>query len=197
MKDKQVVDFIVRSLAAVKAAETPPALQEAAFTAAFTLLTGSMAEVALPSNAEGGAGEPRHQSAASSAGQTGSAMLDKIADGLGLTGAQVVHLFADKDGVPELKIKSSKLPSNKAAGARDIALLVMAARQLGGIDEYTDTEVLRNTAKYYGRFDSKHFAEHMKELDHCTMTANKSKKLTNPGIEDASELAKKYVSGPE
>ncbi len=69
----------------------------------------------------------------------------------------------------------------------------MAGRQLGGIDEYTDVEVLRETSKHYSRLDSKNFAKHMKALDHCTITANKAKKLTHPGIEEASELAKKYL----
>ncbi len=120
-------------------------------------------------------------------------MLDKIAMGLGLSAAQVVHLFADKDGVPELKVKSSKLPSQKATGARDIALLVMAARQLGGIDEY------RSSRCYEGLRPTRleNFAKHMKALDHCTITTSRAKKLTNPGIEEASELAQKYVGEPQ
>jgi hypothetical protein len=99
--------------------------------------------------------------------------------------------------VPELKVKSSNLPSQKATGARDIALLVMAARQLGGIDEYTELDVLRDATKDYGRLDSKNFAKHMKALDRCTITTNRAKKLTNPGIEEASELAQKYVGEPQ
>jgi hypothetical protein len=194
MDDNQVTDLVARALAVVKAAETPDALQEAAFTSALALLTGSPVQTSPGGNVGSGAvGQHGQQPPPSSNGHTGSTMLDKIAVGLGLTAGQVVHVFADKDGEPELKIRSSKLPSQKASGARDIALLVMAGRQLGGIDEYTDVEVLREASKHYSRLDSKNFAKHMKALDHCTITSNKAKKLTHPGIEEASELAKKYV----
>jgi hypothetical protein len=181
MDDKQVTDLIARALQVVKAAKTPTALEEVAFTSALALMTGSPYQVTPARNIE--AAGQRQQPPPYSNGQTGPAMLDRIAAGLGLTAGQVVHLFADKDGVPELKVKSSKLPSQKAAGARDIALLVMAARQLGELD------VLRETSKHYGRLDSTNFAKHMRALDHCTITTNRSKKLTNPGIEEASELA--------
>jgi hypothetical protein len=194
MDDQQVTDLISRALAAVKSAKTPPVLQEVAFTSALGLLIGSPAQ--LPHAGNVGAEGKRPHSPAKSNEETGSAMLDKIAIGLGLSAAHVVRLFADKDGVPELKVKSSKLPPQKAKGARDIALLVMAARQLGGIDEYTEMDVLRDASKHYGRLDPTNFAKHMKVLDHCTITTNRAKKLTNPGIEEASELAQKYVGEP-
>lgn len=191
MDDQQVADLIHRALAAVKSAKTPPALQEIAFTAALGLLMGN--PIQLPKTGNSGAEGKWTHSPSNSNEETGSVMLDKVAIGLGLNAKQVVHLFADKNGVPELKAKSSKIPSQKATGARDIALLVMAARQLGGIDEYTELGVLRDAAKHYSRLDSKNFAKHMKALDHCTITANGAIKLTNPGIDEASDLAHGYV----
>jgi hypothetical protein len=194
MEDSQATDLIARALAVMKAANTPDALLEVAFTSALALLTGSPVQ-GVPAGTVGGgaAGQQAQQPPPNSNGHTGSAMLDKIAVGLGLTAGQIVHLFADKDGEPELKVKSSKLPTQKANGTRHIALLVMAGRQLGGLEEYTDTDVVREASKHYSRFDSKNFSKHMKALDHCTITANKATKLTNPGVEEAAELAKKYV----
>jgi hypothetical protein len=91
MDDQQVTDLVSRALAAVKLAKTPPALQEVAFASALGLLIGSPAQ--LPHAGNIGAEGKRPHYPANPNAETGSAMLDKIAIGLGLSAAQVVHLF--------------------------------------------------------------------------------------------------------
>jgi hypothetical protein len=76
--------------------------------------------------------------------------------GLELAPEKVKRIFAEKDGAPQLIVKSSKMP--KAAAAHDIALLVMATRQVAGLDDYTEAEVIRETVRRYGKFDSTNFA---------------------------------------
>lgn len=124
-------------------------------------------------------------------------MLDKVAAGLDLPSNKIQRLFAEKDGAPELIVKATKLPKSKAGAAHDISLLTMAARQLGGLEDYTETGVLRDTTKRYGKFDSGNFGTQMRSLDNLILTdgkgANAKRKLTQPGVEAAAELAKKYL----
>jgi hypothetical protein len=74
----------------------------------------------------------------------------------------------------------------------------MAARQLGGVEEYTEAKVLWEACKRYGKFDQANFAAHMNGLDNLIITNGKGvsakRKLTQPGIEEATELAKQYLS---
>lgn len=195
MDEERVTKMLAAAAAAVEKAGVPEQFREAAFTAALGLLTGQQFAgeptsvlPAVPSP------PPAHSPAA---GSTGSKMLDLIADGLELDARRVQNLYADKDGSPELILKASKLPKVKSAAAHDIALLVMAARQLGGIDDYTEAKVLRDAAKRYGKFDQSNFGQHMRALDNLIITDGKGvsakRKLTQPGIEQAAELAKGYL----
>ena len=97
-----------------------------------------------------------------------------------------------------LIVKSTMLPKTVSAAACDIALLVMAARQLGSLEDYTDSEIIREVVKKYGKFDSANFAASIKSLDNLILTEGKGsgakRKLTVPGIEAAAELAMKYLS---
>jgi hypothetical protein len=49
------------------------------------------------------------------------------------------------------------------------------------------------------QFDRNNFAGHMKKLDNLIITNGKGvsakRKLTQPGIEEAAELANKYLAG--
>jgi hypothetical protein len=200
MDDAQVVDLLTRALAAVDTANIPDGLRETAFTSALALLTGGLtAAPAAPAPPVPGATTPPPPSGGPSVnGTTGSALLDKIAAGLEVELAKVKRLFAEKDGAPQLIVRSSKLPKAKAAAAHDIALLLMAARQLGGLDEYTEAEVIRDAVKHYGKFDQSNFSGQMKALDHYILTDGKGaatkRKLTHPGVEAAAAMVEKYAA---
>lgn len=191
MDEQHVTEMLAAAAAAVDKAGVPEELREVAFTAALGLLTGTQpAGGALGGAPAAGPPGPPGQPPT---GGSGSGMLDKIAAGLELDVRGVQNLYADKDDAPELIIKASKLPKAKAAAAYDIALLVMAGRQLGEIDDYTEAKVLREATKRYGKFDQSNFGQHMRALDNLILTSGKGpsamRKLTRPGIEAASELA--------
>ena len=193
MNEQDVSELLKRALAAVDSAALPEALRSDAFSSAVQLL----ARAEAPSSLGGGL---RPRSVGNSAGpmSSGVELLDRIAAGLGVDLGSIGNLFAEDDGVPVLILQSTKLPKTKAAAAHDIALLVMAARQLSGVDDYTEPDVLRDAVKRYGRFDVSNFGKHMADLDNLVLTSGQrsatKRKLTKPGIEAAAELAKSYLA---
>jgi hypothetical protein len=147
MNAERVTDLLADAVAAVEAANVPEGLREAAFTGALQLLAGEQLAVARSGAVEPPSAEqiaPRSDPVGA-----GSSVLDRVAAGLELDSSKVVRLFDEKDGAPELIVKAKDLPTAKSDAARDIALLVMAARQLGGIEEYTEANVLRDACKRY------------------------------------------------
>jgi hypothetical protein len=190
MNEEQVTAILAAAAAAFEKAEVPDGLRDAAFAGALQLLAGQQ-PVDTPEGprAAGGGSPVAHGS--------GSEVLDAIASGLELDARELRNLYADKNGSPELIVKASKLPRTKSAASHDIALLVMAARQLGGIDEYTEAKVLRDAAKRYGKFDQSNFGHHMRSLDNLIITqgtgGSAKRKLTQPGIERAAALARGYL----
>lgn len=101
-------------------------MTETAFTAALGLLTRGQ-----DLGAGGSAPPPASPTTKNTGGQTGggtpassgSTLLDHVAEGLDLEPAVVGRVFAEKNGAPEVSIKSSRLPKTASAGAYDIALL--------------------------------------------------------------------------
>jgi hypothetical protein len=198
MDDTEVAGLLTRALTAIDVAQVPEDLREVAFTNALALLNGGLTpapaglsastlSAALPASTVAGAGASSE-----------SGLLDKIAAAIGIELAKIKRVFAEQDGAPQLIVKSNKLPKAKAAAAHDIALLLMAGRQLGGLDDYTDAAILREVVKRYGKFDRANFAGQMKALDHYILTEGKGastkRKLTHPGIEAAAEMVDKYAT---
>jgi hypothetical protein len=201
--DGQVVGLLRRALEAIETAKIPDDLRESAFAAALGLLTGQ-------STSDAGGGDPApipaETGGESDSGQTvgggartatGSPLLDRVASGLEVDDSLVVRVFAEKNGVPELSVKTNRLPRTDSAGAHDIALLVMAARQLSKIEDSTEGATLRDACKTYGKLDQSNFSKHMKALDRLVRTEGRGqtakRTLTRPGIEKAAELVKQYA----
>jgi hypothetical protein len=194
MDDTQVADLLTRALVAIDAAQVPDDLREIAFTNALSFLNGGL----TPTPPGSSAPTLGDAMAAGAGTSSGSGLLDKIAAALGVEPAKIKRVFAEQDGVPQLIVKSNTLPKTKAAAAHDIALLLMAGRQLGGLDDYTEAAILRETVKRYGKFDRANFAGQMKALDHYILTEGKGastkRKLTHPGIEAAAKMVDKYAT---
>ncbi len=199
MNEGRVIDLLAGAVAAVEGADVPRDLREAAFTGALRLLAGEQQPAEPRPEASAPLSTAIQTSPGSDDAERDSAALDMVAAGLELEPSKVVKLFAEKDDAPELILKARNLPSAKSDAAQDIALLVMAARQLGGVEEYTEAKVLRAVCRRYGKFDSANFATHMKSLDNLVIAdgkgASTKRKLTQPGIEQAAELAEKYLGG--
>jgi len=192
MDDKTVTNLLKRAWAAVDGAGVPEHLHEVAYTAALEMLAGD-SPAADASNGAGGS-QARKNGRSTASGS----VIDKVASELGLGASKVQRVFSEKNGLPELIVKSSKLPGPKASAAHDISLLMMVARQSAGLDDYTDSKVLREACKGYGKFDKNNFGTHIKSLDSLTVTKgsgrNQQRKLTKPGKETGSGLIEKYAT---
>lgn len=196
MDDASVTDLFARALATVTAANVPEALQEVAFTTAVALLGGTAVPAPAPAANPATQTHAAPSSSPRSGESTGSAILDTLAGGLGLDGAIVSRVFRDSDGEPVLNVKANRLPTTKSEATYEIAMLTLVARQMAGIEEYTDGRVIRETVKDFGRLDQSNHAKYLKEVDQYAMTTGSgrsvARKLTRPGIDVATELVTKY-----
>lgn len=138
---------------------------------------------------------PEHSGAK---GANSDEALQKIANYLDRDVAGLHTIFGIHEGVPRLTVKASRLPSSISAAATDIALLLMAARQGAGVDDFTSDEVLRAEAARYSKYDKTNFAKSFKPLTTYVQTQGKrgsiSRKLTQPGIEAAAAKVAEYVN---
>ena len=211
MDDAEVAELLKRALNAVGTAKVPDDLRETAFTTAVRLLSGETsaggggAGTAGGAGGGAGAGNVGGGSAGGAStrtggggGSTGSELLDRVARELDVDGSVVARVFAEKNDLPELSVKTTRLPTTAARAAYDIALLVMAARQAGGIEEATESATLREACKVYGKFNQSNFSTHMKALDLLVRTEGRGpsakRTLTKPGREAAAELIKQYAN---
>jgi hypothetical protein len=191
MNDQDVSDLLKRTWGAVESAGVPEHLHQTAFEAALSLLTG---ESRLPGDTDvtGQVQSNGHKPT------DGGSLLGKTAAALRVGLPELERVFeVTEDGIPELNLESRRLPNSTSEAAQEIALLVMAARQLGGIEQNTEAETIRMACRAYGKFDSNNFAAHMKALDHLVLFEGKGVsaklKLTRPGREAVAKLVQKYA----
>jgi hypothetical protein len=70
------------------------------------------------------------------------------------------------EGRMHLTIAPSRLPRQKAAAMKDVALLVSAARQAAGVDaEWTAAGAIRDECRDLGVLDGNNFAAEVAQLD--------------------------------
>jgi hypothetical protein len=154
----EVHAILAAAAADVEKAEVPDDLRSAAFTAAITLRTAS-AGTAAGAPAAGG----RRETPARSAEDWQSA----VATALGVDIADVGEAFDLVEGHMRLTIPPSRLPRQKAAAMRDVALLVCTARQTAGLEEdgFTSVGVIRDECRDLGVLDANNFAAEIGKLD--------------------------------
>jgi hypothetical protein len=156
--DKNLEEVLRAAVAAVDAAEVPDDLRPAAFGKAVDLLSSKMdepapsVEVTTPANAL--------DQTASEGDPIGS-----IASTLGID-RQLVDdtYYVDDDGGIRLSVGSTKLAAVEQEAQKEIALLLAAGRQGGGLEEWTKTKHIRESASDYSKMNH-HFAENMSEMD--------------------------------
>lgn len=181
------VSKILREAAeAVKAADIPTELRSSAFEKAVELLAGQPATGAKVSSQ---GAKPESES-----GET----LDKVATKLGLDREAIDEIFDVEDGDVKLTIAPAKLDAHKTKGAKEIALLVAAARQGAGSEDWTRQNTIRVVADDYGKFDSPNFAQTLSELgDYFSFSGTgrgRRLKMRRAGFEEAAALIRRLTS---
>jgi hypothetical protein len=188
--DMDTTAYLIESLKAIDDAEIPGDLRAIAFECAFRHLT---------SNAEGGAALLR------AAGDRGEVPIPtQDGDDVGLIGARLgltsdlIHdVFDFSEDEPTIVIPASKLDREKAAASKQLALLVTAARQAAGREDWTRAGVIRDVCRDYGKLDSANFATTLLSMGSVFNFRGKGQqrevKLNRHGFERAAELIREFT----
>jgi len=191
VSDQNEVTRILRQAAdAVVEAHLPDAVQSIAFDKAVDLIAG----VATTGN------RPAKKQAQMGPGSDSGDVLEKIATRLDVDRELIDETFEATNGHVALTIARSKLEEQKTRGTKQIALLVSAARQAAGIEEWTEAKTIRAIADHYGKYDSPNFAAAIAELgDFFSFSgsgANRKLRMRRAGFEEAANLITKLQTPP-
>jgi hypothetical protein len=126
---------------------------------------------------------------------TGAGLLDRVANRLRLDRAVVADVFDDGDGSIDVIVSPRKLDPAKARATKQLALLVVAARQAAELEEWTDVDEVRRLAEDYKKYDSANFASAIKEMQDDFRVKQVGRKITvklgRPGWDRATELVRR------
>jgi hypothetical protein len=194
-----IAEVLKSALAAVKAADIPPELQSTALEKAIDLIAeGGGAPATKPPVGNGSKQHRGH--AASDASLGDESVLGKIAERLKLERVVVEEVFHHDGDDLEIVLGTAKFDQSKRAGTIQIALLLAAGRQAGGLEEWTSVKDIRELAKDFGRFDQANFANTITKMDNVFMytgssTADRKVKVSRQGYERAVALITALTGG--
>lgn len=189
-------DVLIKVLADLKAAEVPDDLREVAFTLGVKMLVGGPSSPSVQTSLL--APPPQLKAPALGTPPTIESPGALLSTRLGIEYEDIVEVFNFAETGPELVIGSGRLPSATAAATKQIAVLVTAARQGIGLEEWTSFASIREACHAYGRLDTNNFASTMKEIEgyfsvRTPSPRKREVKLNRPGWEHASELVAELV----
>ena len=183
--DETAVASILReAAAAVAAAKIPENLQAVAFQKAVDILVGSASDES----------ERKTETGKGSSGGDEDP-IQRIAVVLKLDKGIVEETYEVQGDQIKPTIAPSKLDARKTKGTEQIALLVAGARQAAGMEEWTETKVIRDIADEYGRFDSSNFATTITSLgEYFSFSGNgpsRRLRVRRVGYEAVAELIRR------
>lgn len=130
-------------------------------------------------------------------GKTNAGLLDRVADRLRLDRATVADVFDDSDGTIDVIVAPRKLDPAKARATKQLALLVVAARQAAELEEWTDVDEIRRLAEDFKKYDSANFASAIKEMQDDFRFKQVGRRITvklgRPGWERAAEMVRRLA----
>jgi hypothetical protein len=190
----QLAEALKQAVAAVDEAKVPKDLREIAFKAALSgMNVGTSEDQEInPIPPDGGGGN-----AGGSGDQSFGDLIDKLARKLkcDLESAKLVFEFDEDDA--HLLIAASDLDSKSAVAQQEVALLVLAARQGSGTEEWTNAKVIRDMAQHLGVYESNH-STYVGELKGRRVRIkgkgpSRELKLNQPGFEEAAALVSRLT----
>lgn len=186
------VGVLRRAQELVDEADVADDLRPAAFTAAVELVSRG---VSLASQAP----EARAVQTTPPGIASGDSALAKIAQALGVDEESLAYIYEEDGGDLRLVVRRSLLPNpdSRAAAMRDVAQIVMAGRQLGGLADWTTYERLRAEAEELGVLDRANFATEIQTLDIRVQGGRRSReaRLTRHGLDAAIALIRRVIEG--
>jgi hypothetical protein len=189
-----VTDALRSAHEAVDAAGVPQELRVAAFEKAATALLS-------PVGPPGPGTEPRGMGAPGTGADSDSAV-GRAARKLQVEEVQLSRVLDfDEDGVHVL-LQRSRFSSKKSEAIQQVALLVVAGRQAGGLDPegWTHQGQVRDATEALGVDDRKNFALHLKRLDGVRTRGSGRTgelKMNAVGFEAAGELLRRLAAETE
>jgi hypothetical protein len=189
MADRETVAaLLTEAVEAVRDAGVPAEFEVVAFGKAVDLLSVAPVVPALPSIGDHGT------RGGSGGGGAGAGKIQAIAHSLSLNPALVSDTYHLDGDDPKLSISASQLSASIGKAAQEVALLVAAARQGAGDEEWTTTGVIRTVAEHYGKLNH-HFAEQIDDMNDVFSFRgsgrSRSVRLKAPGYEQAASLVKR------
>lgn len=138
------------------------------------------------------------------AGSTRSAPGDgsavRLAHALGVEPTAVERVYDfDDDGV-HLIVARAGLDRGKAAAMREVAVLIVAARQKIGVEEWTPLDIVRDQCESRGVLDNSNFSTEIKRLDGHGMRfrggpRSREVKMNQVGFDEAATLIRRLAGG--
>lgn len=176
-----ILKILQTAAALVEEADLPSDLRPNGFTSAVALLISS-SDVSSADRSQ----EPSTEVAT-------DGPIARIAKGLKIDPAHAKDAFdAPADGELWLLIPRSKFPKSKAPAMRQLSLLVAAGRQVGGLEEWTASDVLREQCRQFGVFDRSNFAAELAGMHDLFVMRGKGQqrefRVTRGGVEEARRI---------
>ena len=194
MDASSVAELLRSAAAAVETAALPAELQEAGFRAAVKLLAGP------PSSSHGSSASEvpqriqQHALAKDAPTESPSGSLASVASTLRIPEDRVRLLFDDVNGGLQFCGDIGELGDNRAAKVKNIALLLLAARQGGGYDaERTDDAPIRAEIQRLRIYDRSNYVKQIRAAfkGNAAITGssrNLSYRIHDTGIQAAVDL---------
>ena len=188
----ELTEALKQAAKIVEEADLPADLRTAAFEKAVDSLMGSPVGAA-PAQARTLTG-PTLGGTASQGG------LHAIALRLGLSKDVIDEVFEVKDNTLDVILGYSRIASGTAAGARQLAVLVVAGRQAAGIDAdgWTSAGEIRAICKEFNKFDQANFASTIAGMHQWFSVSgtgqSRKVKMTRAGWEHAAQLVTELTS---
>jgi len=187
-----ITSILVEAQKAVDDAKISDDLRSIAFGKAVEALSQRIGEP------QAGAAPVRRSSV--SAAHTGESGTEKIGGRLGLAAEVIGEIYSDNEaGGADVVLGVGKLDNSTATATKQIALLVAAARQLTGGEEWTDSREIRRVCSDYGRFDTTNFAKTIKRMDDAFSFRGKGQqiqvRLHQRGVDKLKQLITSVTGG--
>jgi hypothetical protein len=142
---------------AVVAAELPDEWRLPTFLKLLDWSMGAGAAIPPP--------KPGTQSSSPAPAVTQQSSSASIAARLGVSAEVVEDAYDLSEDMPRLVVSPGRLDGKSSTATKQIALLLAAARQSLGTEEWTSVGIVRDVCKDYRRLDQSNFASTVAELD--------------------------------